>query len=82
MQARPAADSIRAEIAAMSADALQSKRQLNVQTASLGGRDVRVITAGRAYPLGKRFLFAASDALYEVRMVADDVAGQVIAGLT
>jgi len=71
-----------AVIAAMSADATKRKRQLDVQTTNLGGRDVRILNSPRAYPLGKRFLYAASDALYEVRMVADNVAAQVIAGLT
>jgi hypothetical protein len=69
-------------LAVMTADASAGKRQFDVQTTSIGGRDVRVVGSLRPYPLGRRFLYAAADALYEIRMVSDDAAAQIIPGLT
>jgi hypothetical protein len=71
-----------AVLAVLRDDAAKRKRNLNVTTASGGGKAVSVITYAFRYPLGlKRYFYASADTLFDVRRADVDAATEILAAL-
>jgi hypothetical protein len=63
-------------------DAQQKRRSLNAAPGTIGGKQVTVITYANAYPLGlKRYFYASSGILYDVRRADEPTAAAILSGL-